>query len=70
MSRPRPISQDERIKRLPRPPAELLDALQDSVHKELPGRREARSTRLRSLGYQDPPKRDGLDDVVTEMARK
>lgn len=47
---PTPISKASREERRPRPVAELVGALQDSVHKDLGKTRVARSVRVRGAG--------------------
>ena len=47
---PSPLSQAARDARRPRPPAELVGALQDSVHRELGRTRAARSVKVRGGG--------------------
>jgi DNA-binding transcriptional regulator YiaG len=47
---PPPLSKAARDARRPRPPAELVGALQDSVHREIGPARTARSVKVRGAG--------------------
>ena len=46
----KPLSQAARVARRPRPPEELVEALQDSVHRESGRTRAARSVKVRGAG--------------------